>query len=328
MSRKKRIQKSEFSSQNSEHEAEKPVIRTGWIMALAAVMLAGCASPPLPQFTDADWVSDTTTGRGCYERGDFRRAADAFGRAQQRARALDDADALAVAAVNRAVSLLAAGQADEALAGVDEALADARVADARRVELLVAGARAEAVLNRADAALARVDAALKLAPDATLKAQALMARSAAWLAKKDIAAATKALAEGMPAKDWDRLPASLRAEKAVQQAQIAVAAEKPAEAFTLQDEAAALWKQAGRLPEMARALAAAGRQAQAAGDLANACDRFYRSARSLWAQGIQPEAVKVLEEGVSCAEKLKDDAVGKRLADLFVTFKKSERLSK
>lgn len=297
-------------------------------MALAAVMLAGCATPPPPQFTDADWVSDTTTGRGCYERGDFRRAADAFGRAQQRARALDDADALAVAAVNRAVSLLAAGQAEEALAGVDEALADARVADARQVELLVAGARAEAVLERTDAALARVDAALKLAPDDTLKAQALMARSAAWLAKKDTAAATKALAEGMPPKDWDRLPASLRAEKAVQQAQIAVAAEKPAEALALQDDAAALWKQAGRLPEMARALAAAGRQAQAAGDLANACDRFYRSARSLWAQDIQPEAVKVLEEGVACAEKLKDDAMGKRLADLFVTFKKSERLSK
>ena len=328
MSRKERIQKSEFRSQNSKHEDGKPVIRAGWIMTLAAVMLASCASPKPAQFTDANWVSDTTTGRGCYERGDFRRAADAFARAQQRARALDDADALAVAAVNRAVCLLADDQAKEALAGVDEALADTRVAAARRVELLVAGARAEVALDRADDALARVDTALKLAPDATLKAQALMAQSTAWLAKKDAPAATKSLAEGMPSKDWDRLPASLQAEKAELEARIAAVAEKPAEALALQDKAAALWKKAGRLPEMARALAEAGRQAKASGDLEKACDRFYRSARSLWAQGIQPEAVKSLEEGVACAEELKDEAVGKRLADLFVTFKKSERLSK
>jgi ribosome maturation protein Sdo1 len=72
-----------------------------------------------------------------------RRAAEAYGRAEQRGRALDDADALAVAAVNRALCLVAAGQAPEARAAIDEALADARVSPQRRAELQVAGARAE-----------------------------------------------------------------------------------------------------------------------------------------------------------------------------------------
>lgn len=297
------------------------------IVVLVAVVLAGCASPPPPQFTDADWVSHSTTGRGAYERGDFRRAADAYGRAQARARALDDADALAVAAVNRALSLIAAGQAREAVAAVDEALADGRVSKGRRAELLAAGARAEAAAGNAEAAMNRVGVALKENPSSTIQAQVLLAGATAELAKDNPAAAAKIL-DGLAPKEWARLPASLRAEETELRARIAAAENLPAEARALLDEAAAHWKKAGRLPEMARALAAAGRQAKAAGDLAGACDRFYRAARSLWAQGIGPDAVKTLEEGVDCAEELKDEAVSQRLADLFVTFKTDERLSK
>ena len=302
-------------------------IARAWL-GLAAGWLAGCASPQAPQFTDADWVSHSTTGRGAYGRGDYRRAEEAFARAELRARALDDADALAVAAVNRAVCLLAAGQAEEARADVDEALADARVAPGRRAELMVAGARAELALGHAAAAKDRAAAALKLDPEPVLRAQALLVQSGAALAEKDAAAATKTLLDGMSPKEWKRLPASLRAEQAALRAAIAAAKDQPAEALARQDEAAELWKKAERLPEMARALAEAGRQAKASGNLAGACDRFYRAARSLWAQGFQPEAVKVLEAGVSCAEDLKDEAVGKKMADLFVTFKDGQRLEK
>ncbi len=298
-----------------------------WAALLAVIMAAGCASPKAAQFTDADWVSHSTTGRGAYERGDYRRAEEAYGRAERRAKALDDADALAVAAVNRAVCLVAAGRADAALAGVEEALADGRVSPGRRAELMVAGARAAAAAGKADEALARAEAALKLEPEAALKAQAQLARGAAWLAKKDAAAAEQALAE-LSGKEWGRLPASIRAEEAVLRAQIAAAEKKPTVAMSWQDKAAARWKKAGRLPEMARALAEAGRQAKAADDLAGACDRFRRAARSLWAQGFGPEAVRTLEEGVSCAERLKDEAVAKKMADLFVTFKEEQRLEK
>ncbi len=297
------------------------------VVALAVVVLAGCASPPPPQFTDADWVSHSTTGRGGYERGDYRRAADAYGRAQERARALDDADALAVAAVNRALCLIAAGEPTPAVAAVNEALADARVSGNRRAELLAAGARAEAAAGNTEAALNLVGVALKENPSSTIQAQVMLAGAKAELAKDGPAAAAKIL-DGLAPKEWSRLPASLRAEETELRARIAAAAERPAEAKDLLDDAAAHWKKAGRLPEMARALAEAGRQAKAAGDLAGACDRFWRAARSLWAQGIKPDAVKILEEGVACAEELKDDAASQRLADLFVTFKTDGRLSK
>ena len=299
--------------------------RGSWVAAVAVAWAAGCAAPPAPRFTDADWVSHVTTGRGAYERGDYRRAADAYGRAQQRARALDDADALAISAVNRATALVAAGQAADALAGLDEALADARIEPARRAELLVAAARAEQARGQPAAALERVAAALKLAPAPALRAQALLAQSGAELAQDDSAAATRALAE-MPAKAWAALPESLQAEQAEMRAAIAAAEKKPKDALARQDEAAALWKAAGRLPEMARALAAAGRQALAADDLAGAVDRFYRSARSLWAQGLRPEALRTLEEGVVVAERLDDESVAKKLGELFVTFQAEQRL--
>ena len=75
------------------------------------------------------------------------------------------------------------------------------------------------------------------------------------------------------------------------------------------------------------ALAEAGRQARAAGNLPGACDRLYRASRSQWAQGLQAEAVRTLEEGVACAEELKDEAMGKRMAELFVTYKDGKRLT-
>ena len=297
-------------------------------VALIVGISAGCASPKVAQFTDADWVSYSSTARGCYERGDFRRAAEAYGRAEQRAVALDDANALAVSTVNRAVCLLAEeGKAEEARAGVAVALADVRVTKERRAELLAVGARAELALGRWDEAAGLSEAAMKLDPPSVLKAQALLVQSAVQLAKKDSVEAAKVLSGGMSSKEWAQLPGVLRAEVALRRAEIATAEKRFAEAMALQDEAAALWKTAGRLPEMARALAEAGRQAQLAGNLSGACNRFYRASRSQWAQGLQSEAVRTLEEGVVCAEELKDEAMGKRMAELFVTFQDGKRLT-
>ncbi len=298
-----------------------------WMAGLVVVAVAGCAAPKVAQFTDADWVSYSSTARGCYERGDFRRAAEAYGRAEQRAVALDDADALAVSTVNRAVCLLAEGKAEEARVGVAVALSDVRVSKERRAELLAVGARAELALRRLDEADGLSEAVMKLDPPSVLKAQVLLVQSAVQLAKKDSAEAAKVLSNGISPKEWDQLPETLRAEVAVRRAEIAAAEKRFVEAMGLQDEAAALWKTTGRLPEMARALAEAGRQAQLAGNLSGACDRFYRASRSQWAQGLQPEAVRTLEEGVVCAEELKDEAMGKRMAELFVTFQDGKRLT-
>lgn len=281
-------------------------------------LLAGCASTK-PSFTDEEWVSNITTGRGCHERGDERRAADAFGRAQARARALDDPEALAVAAVNRAVCLLRVDRAAEAREGIEEALADSRVSAERRLELQAAGARAELALGRWEEARSRAGAVLETNPSALLAAQARLVQAGAALAQLDAPAAEQTLAV-LPAAAWARLPPNLQAERAECEARIAAMLESPDGARHWQDEAADLWRRAGRLPEMARARAEAGRQARAAGDLATACDRFRRAAKSLWAQGIQAEAARVLEEGVRCAERLQDEGVGESMAKLLVTF--------
>lgn len=321
MRKAERIQNSGFRIQNGGRSAAG--LAALWVVVLAA----GCAAPKA-QFTDAEWVSHATTGRGCYERGDYARGADAYGRAQTRARALDDADALAVAAVNRAVCLLAAGRAQEALAAVREAQVDGRVAKDRQAELQVVGARASLALGKPDEAMAFLAVVLKSNPPVLLRAQALLTEGAVHLAANDPAAAAKALFSGMPEKAWAGLPASLRAEQAELLGRIATAQDRSGDAVAQWDEASQLWKKAGRLPEMARAMAEAGRQAQAAGKLPEACDRFYRAARSLWAQGLGPEAIRTLEEGVNCSEHVQDEAFGRRMAELVVTFKDEKRLSK
>lgn len=299
--------------------------RGSWVVVLSVAWAAGCASPKAP-FTDADWVSHSTTGRGCYERGDFRRGADAYARAEQRAQALDDADALAVAAVNRAVCLLAEGQAAAALASVQEALADARVSVPRQAELQVTGARALVALDKLEEAVAQARAALNGKPEALVRAQALLALGAVELSQKNSAAAVKVLSEGMSPKEWSRLPASIRAERVAQLGAGAGLENRWKDARVLQDEAAVLWKKAGRLPEMARALAEAGRMAQGADDLPGACDRYYRAARSLWAQGLQPEASLQLEEGLSCTELIADEGLARKMTARFVTLRNGKRL--
>ncbi len=318
-----RVQGSGFRGQGTEARGQRSEVRAG-ALVVAILLAAGCAAPKA-QFTDADWVSHSTTGRGAYERGDFRRAAEAYGRAQQRARALDDADALAVASANRAVALMAAGRAAEARMAIEEALADGRISPRRRAELLVGGAQAAVALGHPDDALVQAAAALKENPGEATRAQALLAQSAAHLAKGDPERAADVLASGLSPKAWARLPAVMQAERRQRLARIAAAEGRPADAAAGFDEASTLWSEAGRLPEMARALADAGRQARQAGDVAGAGDRLYRAARSLWSQGHIDEALPVLEEGVACAAEAGDEALGQRMADLFVTFQNEAR---
>jgi len=287
-------------------------------------ILTGCSTPP-PQFTDSEWISHSATGRGSYERGDMRRAAAAYAKAANRARALDDADALAVTAVNRAVCLLAEDQAAEAQRGVAEALADPRVSPARRWELGILSSRIELALDQPEQARQSAQDVLQMELKPSVRAQALLAKSAAELALGETAQAAETLAKGLSPKAWKKLPAVFQADRAVLQADLAVANELSKEAASYQADAADLYRQADRLSEMAAALSAAGRLNRASGNLPAACDQLYRAARSLWAQGAEEAAAGVLVEGIACAEELQDEAVGQRMAELGVTFKRGIR---
>ncbi len=298
----------------------------GLCAGLVLGSLTGC-STPTPQFTDSEWISHTATGRGNFERGDYRRAADAYARAARRARAIDDADAVAVSAVNRAVCLLAEGKPAEAQRGVAEALADARIAPSRRAELTIMASRIALVLDQPEEAKVFAMNVLQMKLSPAVQAQALLAKSGAELAMGDLVQASATLSKGLSPKAWKQLPVAFQADLAGRQADLAVANELSKDAAAYQTTAADLYRQADRLSEMAEALAAAGRLNRISGDLPVACDQLYRAARSLWAQGNEEEATRILVEGVACAEELNDVAVGLRMAELGVTFKNGTRLA-
>ena len=230
-----------------------------------------------------------------------------------------------MASANRAGCRLADGEAAAARRVVAEALADGRVSEGRRAELLAIDARAAMDMGLAEAALERAGGALALRPSAAVRAQAALAQSAARLVLGDADRAELDLAGGLSAKEWGRLPASLRAERGARRGQIAAARGRAAEAAAEFEAAAETWRSAGRLPEMARALAKAGRELGRAGDAAGAADRLFRAARSLWAQGLRDEAAGALAESVERAAEAGDEAMGLRLAEWIVTFGNPER---
>ncbi len=263
--------------------------RSGWLAVLALGLLAGCASPPAAQFTDGDWVSQSTTGRGSYDRGDYRRAADAYGRAEQRARALDDADALAVAAVNRAVCLLAEGKAREALAGVDEALADARVSKARQAELKVAGARASVALGKSEEASVPSGRGADTRSFVHVAGTGLAGEERSGIGSRrqfrgGEDALGRALREGM-VEAPRASPCGTGGTPGENGGGGTSARRMPCESLTNRPRCgkkpAACRRWPGPWPRR-------GSRPRPPGDLAGACDRFYRAARSLWAQGLQP----------------------------------------
>jgi tetratricopeptide (TPR) repeat protein len=280
----------------------------------AWLFLGGCVSPK-PFFSDSDWIAHTTTGKAAYQRGDLRAASDAHALAQKRAEALDDAEALAVASVNRAVVLLADGKQLEARSNLADSLADVRVSPRRRTELLSIEARSLYELGDLDASLLAIASALQLSPYPRIQAQLHLVQCSVFIQQGKAEAAQSILDGAFFQKQLESLFSAIQAEHAELNARIAETQGRHQEAMKSYDAASILWKEAARLPKMARALANAGRQAKLFGDGFGAGDRLYRSARSLWAQGMADEALSVMGEATEIAATAEDHSLGRRLAE-------------
>ena len=267
---------------------------------------------------DAEWHSLVKSGRGCFQRNDFKGALPLFAAAAQRSRALDDPQGLAVALLDQSRCLeemeyasMLAGQ-DEAATGdswpisgmkhladrtwlameLRAAMEDPRLGAARRGELAVAWVICQ--LPEDDAVL------MEAVPDPAVLPPAARARyffvRAGRVSSTDEEAARAFLAQ-IPADAV--LPDALRARMELLEASLAAT---DSERLDHLETAASIFRSAGRPDGVAFALATAGwpdanpeRTATDSADGARRADMAVRAAAACQALGYERFALQLLD---------------------------------
>lgn len=308
-----------------------------WMSAVAVLMMlaaAGCATTPaekeIPDHIDNDpmIVQLSTTARKAFDAGEIPNAVVMYRRALDRARAMDNPREIGRNAYNLASVLIALEEWDEIPGLLQEAERETKRAgdDAGPILLLAAETQMmEKNWSGAEATIDRMEA-MEVGHDARGQAYVLRARIACE--RKDTARADAFLkrARGYLSKQPEPGLAAAISEVS---GHVAMLEEKWSDAAHAFDRQAAWLQRAGRLPEMAEALESAGKNYATAGDAVSASNRYYRSARSLMAQGNYLDALRVVELAVQAAGPATTDDEGEAITRLFeeirLTVEKSSR---
>ena len=252
----------------------------------------GCGTTPKP----AAWTTDETLSRHAsaalrsQTEGALPAAAKQYTLALQRARAMDDAEGVALMAYNLAACEFEMGDLARARLHLAEIRATAPKFHIAALRLL------ESRIALAEGRLDDAEAALRTAQNeppfrGSERAVEMMLRASIELARGHPAESARMLdhANGMLAK----APASLRAEAEELRAEMGAKRNAPAEAAAAWERAANLWSEAKRAGPVAETLAAAAAAWADAGNETRALELEYRAARSALANG-QPTLARGL----------------------------------
>jgi len=273
------------------------------MFTLSVGLLTGCATTPkenpVPDNQDNDpmIVQLSSTARRAFESGETASAVVMYRRALERARAMDNSREIGRNAHNLAACLLALDEYDEATGLLAEAERETIRAgdDAGPVLLLSAQtARMRRQWKNAEAAINRLE---QNTNNDQIRGQAYVERAHIACARKDVSKAEGFLnrARGYLRKNEDPGLAGSIAEVS---GLIAMLKEDWLEAAKSFDREAAWMQRSNRPLEIAKALEHAGQNYIKVGNIDLAADRFYRSARSLMAQGAYLDALRVIEQAV------------------------------
>lgn len=281
------------------------------LMAILVVLgLAGCASPPPPppeqQMMDPVLVQQDASARAAFAEGNYERAARFYELALARARAADLGPEIAKAAYNQGACLLLLKRAEPARNALREASAE--LARQRRdgSSAWLLEARAARLLGDRAGAVELADRVLTLGRDREVRLQAWLLKGSLAAEQGDLPVARQALKEARRLLEDD--PA-LRAGVAGLAGQLALADQRPEQAGMEFDKEAAFYQRASRWADMADALRRSGQAYAVAGRPADAALRFFRSARSLYAQGQLVPALYAMEKAAEFAAAAGDAAL-------------------
>ena len=284
------------------------------------LMLTGCVKPA-PETAveiDSEYSRSMTAGRLAYDQGLIEQAARFYQQALRRARAIDSAPQIGDAAYNLAACWIHLNQLEKARDLLDEAKTEitsihGNIADIQLVEAKVARlqGKSEEALMLADQVLSSPESY----PTDNLRLQVYLLRGQIACDKDD---AALALQELQKAKYTARLVSDppLQADISALAGRIHLIKNEPVKAAKEFDNETRLLQQAKRYPEMAHALQNAAEAYLSAGDYSLAADRFFRAARSTFAQGQNSAALKLGHLSFSAADKAEDQSAKIRVQAL------------
>jgi tetratricopeptide (TPR) repeat protein len=277
-----------------------------WLLIAIVPLGAGCASPKPARQTDPDLERYAGAAQVSFRHGAFQQAETLYRRALGCARAADDPLEIGNNAFNLAACLVALGRDEESRPLLREARAELERAGEDAAEAILLEATAARKTGQAEEAaslVAEARARLKPGKERSLWIQAALLDAQLACDRGDPAQAGRlldAVARDVKREDDPLLHgrlAGLRARIAGLEVQAAVAAAR------LDEEADWYRRAGGRQREIADVLRRAGRAWLEAGQPGQAADRFYRAARSLYAQGEALEALKCIEPALSAAQQ-------------------------
>ena len=280
-----------------------------WAALLAG--LTGCAMHRSAATGDSELRAATTAAQLAYAQDRIELAAQLYARALTRARAMDDAAAIADAAYNLGACLTELGQYSRALVQLDEAEGEARRAGRPIVDILLVKATVLRLQKKPAAAMSLAEQILNHDPPPSNieRAQAYLVKAEASCDAGDSADAENAL----------RRLKSVTISSPVLRARLigAIAAtwwlEKDWKAAADEfDRAADAARVAHRYSLMSSDLADAGRSYEAAKNEGLAADRYYRAARAAYGLGDPTGALKLLSASQAAAKTAGASALAAR----------------
>ncbi len=257
-----------------------------FVIALTLLTLAGCATPPTAPPKDKGLSRTSDLARAAFEDGATARAIDLYGKALNRARAMDDATEIGNAAYNLALCHTILGQLDQASVSLAEAKAAVKRSGSNPADVLLLEATVAQRQGKLEQALSLADQVLSASPGENDLFQATLLKGTIACQQNDPARARTALAE---ADKHHVANAALLAARERLAGNIFLLEGNPAEAAAAFDRAAALFQKAKHYRDMVLTLRRAGEAYREAGDTQRAQDRLFRAQRSLAAQGEKAE---------------------------------------
>ena len=255
--------------------------------ALALLVLVGCATSPTSTAPsgDKELSRNNNLARVAFENGSTANAIDLYGKALQRARAMDDATEIGNAAYNLALCHVILGQLDQASVSLAEAKTAFKRSGGNPADVLLLEATIAQRQGKREQSLSLADQVLSASPDESHRFQVALLKGTIACEQGDAARARAALA----AEKIRVTNPTLLAAKERLAGNIFLLEKKPVEAAAAFDRAGALYQKAKRWRDMALALRRAAEAYRAAGDTERAEDRLLRAQRSLAAQGEKAE---------------------------------------